>query len=821
MRTIDLGGEWTVTRVGHDLTVPALVPGQVQMDLLRAGVIEDPHYRDRETEYVWIGHGTWEYKRTFVVDAEALAEPVVRLVCEGLDTVAAVSINGAEVATTDNMFRRYVFDVESALREGENEIAVRFTPPMDYATEKQKAHPYPVPYSNMGQPDNHNFVRKAGTHFGWDWGPYLYAVGIWRPIRIEAFGGAKVAYVKTRQDHENGGDVALTVTAYVDAAAPGSATVGVSVCGATAEKTTDLAAGDNRVELSLVVSKPALWWPRGYGEAKLHDLVVEVASGDETDRMTKRVGFRSVELVREKDEVGESFLFRVNGVPVYAKGANWIPADSFDELVTREMLGNLLTSARDANMNMIRVWGGGIYESEDFYDLCDELGLMVWQDFMFACALYPADEAFLANVEAEARHQIRRIASHACIVLWCGNNENEQALKWYKEAREEPERYKGDYSKLYVDTLARVVGEEDPTRTYWPSSPSNGVNEWGNAQDQTRGDVHYWAVWHGGKPFSDYLTVCPRFSSEFGFQSFPSLESLAPVLGEEDYNVTSRIMEYRQRSGRGNLNMIQHASRWFRMPDGFANFVYVSQVLQALSLKTGIEHWRRLKPQCMGAIYWQINDIWQGPSWSSLEYDGRWKMLHYYARHFFAPVLVSAYEDGEALQVWVTSDERERVSGRLEVALWSWTGERLSVETQSFEIDALGSAAVWTKGLEELLEGAGEPRECFVTMAADLGGREIQNVHFLSPLKHAELPRATVTLEVAERGAREFAVTVTTDAAAPFVFLSTRSAGRFSDNGMVMLPGEKLGLTFHAWEDVTADELRESLSVKTLRDSYA
>jgi beta-mannosidase len=822
MTTIDLSGTWEVERVGGGPKVVATVPGQIQMDLLRAGEIEDPYYRDRESEYAWIGESTWEYRRSFEVSKEALTERSVRLVCEGMDTVCEISINGAEVGRTDNMFRRYVFDVKAALREGANSISVRFHPPMEYAAKRAHEHPYPVPYSNMGKPDHHNFVRKSGTHFGWDWGPYMYAVGIWRPIRIEAFSEARIVSAACSQTHDGSGDVAIRVKVHLEAAGEASGTLRAEVAGAAGERNISLQRGENAVELAMSVNAPELWWPTGYGGQKLYDVAVSFCgAGGQTDGLTTRVGFRALELVREPDEKGESFFFRVNGVPIYAKGANWIPADSYDERVTRDSLANLLESARDANMNMIRVWGGGIYESDAFYELCDELGLMVWQDFMFACSLYPADDEFLANVEAEARHQVRRIRSHPCLALWCGNNENEQALSWYNEAKQNHDRYLLDYHKLYIETLGRVVGEEDPDRTYWPSSPSNGVGEWGDPQDQTRGDVHYWAVWHGGQPFSNYLTVCPRFSSEFGFQSFPSVESLQDVLGPDDWNVTAHMMEYRQRSGTGNLNMIQHISRWFRMPEGFDNFVYVSQALQALSLKTGIEHWRRLKPLCMGAIYWQINDIWQGPSWSSIEYDGRWKMLHYAARHFFAPVLVSAYEDGGVLQVWATSDLQRGLEGEVEAALWSWEGRCLDTWRDAVSLDVLGSKPVWSMPVDTMLPPGGHRRDHFVVLTLRYGDERVENLHFLAPPKHAPLRPVNIRVEASAASPREIAIELESDCVAPFTFLSTKARGRFDDNGFLLLPAQPKHVVFHAWQDVDMDEFRSALSVKSLRDSYA
>ncbi|MHC4247971.1 MAG: beta-mannosidase [Planctomycetota bacterium] len=854
MRKIDLNGTWEAELVGKDLCILAEVPGQVQLDLMHARKLDDPHYRMNEDACLWPGTSEWEYRRSFDVDARFLAERACVLVCEGLDTVARVSVNGVEVGAASNMFRRYVFDVKPHLQEGENRISIRFRSPVDYAAERAEDHPYPVPGSSMyhGLEMKRPFVRKSGTHFGWDWGPCTLPMGIWRPIGIEGYSEARIRYVTTQQEHHDSGEVTLKVSAFLDSpldskgGAAGKLGVtlapppgGGSAVRAGDSRDVELKPGENRFDFEIRIEKPELWWPAGYGEQKLYDLQVAfVGAKGEADRSRKRIGLRSVELVREPDEdgpapsagptsdadasgPGESFFLRVNGVPVYAKGANWIPADSFTGRALPRVLRQLLTSARDANMNLVRVWGGGIYERGAFYGICDELGLLVWQDFMFACALYPADDSFLASVEAEARHQVRRLASHPCIAFWCGNNENEQALGWYKKAKENHARYVVDYSRLYIDTLGRVAAEEDPGRAYWPSSPSNGVQEWGDPQDQSRGDVHFWGVWHGGRPFEAYLKVRPRFSSEFGFQSFPSVETLSGVLGEGDWNVTSPVMEHHQRSGNGNKVIVDHISRQFRMPTSFRGFVYLSQVLQAVSIKTAVEHWRRIKPHCMGAVYWQLNDIWQGPSWSSVEYGGRWKLLNYFAKEFFAPMLVSAAEEEKGtLSVWVTSDLTREIEGRLEIALRTWAGDVVDTWKTSFQMPDLGSAPVWHGDLEEML-GDRKRDECFVTLAAEWDGGSARNVHFLSPLKRAELAKPKITTRLAERGEREFAITLETDVSAPYVTLSSGDVkGRFSANGFLILPGEEREVTFHAWQDVESRELEKALSVTSLRDSY-
>jgi len=824
MMRVDLCGEWTLKQAGEDLSIPAQVPGVVQLDLLREGTIKDPYFRTNELESRWTSLCDWEYSRTFAVSKKMLDAENVALVCKGIDTIARVFINDIEVGITRNMFREYVFDVTSTLREGENRIAVFLTSPVDYAKQQSEKAPYPIPCGRAVHDEPHrNFIRKCGAHFGWDWGPCLLPSGIWRPMHLLAYSGARLANVVTQQHHLENGDVDLSVKVLLDAKADVAVKVSLEIAGIQHEEIVQARCGENRIPFRLRIPSPERWYPAGFGAQPLYDLDVSIQNPSvDIMQMRKRIGFRTVELVREDDAHGQGFFFRVNGEPVFAKGANWIPADALDSRITRKILKNLLTSARDANMNMIRVWGGGIYEHDDFYDLCDELGIMVWQDFMFACALYPATRGFLAEVTEEVRCQVRRLMSHACIVLWCGNNENEQALEWYEESRENRDRYVVDYSRLYIDTIGGVLAKEDPSRTYWPCSPSNGIQEWGDPQDTTRGDVHYWGVWHGGKPFSDYLSICPRFSSEFGFQSFPSIETLSPVIAEEDHSVTSPVMEFRQRSPKqGNKAILTHMARQFRMPEGFENFLYLSQVLQALSIKTACEHWRRLRPLCMGTLYWQLNDIWQGPSWSSLEYGGRWKLLHYLARRFYHPVLISACEKDEHLQVHLTNDRKTPLEGQLHLALWSWQGEVVQAWEQNISIGAFENCMVWEQKIQDIL-GESQRNTRLLSMRAKVEGEDINNVHFFSPLKEVDLEEPAISMEILSVEKREARLSVTAKQIAAFATLSSgKIFGRFSDNGFLLFPNRTQEIDFYAWEDLDANAFKNALTIRSIRDTYA
>ena len=535
----------------------------------------------------------------------------------------------------------------------------------------------------------------------------------------------------------------------------------------------------------------------------------------------QRLGLRTLELVTEEDEVGLGFKFRVNGVDIFAKGANWIPCDALPARQTREALDDLLSSATAANMNMLRVWGGGQYETEDFYDLCDEKGLLVWQDFMFSCSTYPATPDFLASVEEEARHQVKRLRGRACLALWCGNNEDLGALNWYEVSRQLRDRYLVDYDRLNEGVLGRVVDELDPSRVFWPSSPCGGRGDYSdNWHDDSRGDMHYWSVWHSGKSFDAYYDVVPRFCSEFGYQSFPSMDTVRTYASEDQFNVTAPVMEHHQRNPGGNSKITEMFTRYFRVPDGFENFVYLSQVQQGLAIKTAVEHWRHLRPVCMGTLYWQLNDLWPVCSWSSLEYGGKWKLFHYMAKRFYAPTVLSAFQTKEdVLEVWITNDALEAAEYRAALRVFDFSGE----ETQRLEYEgrAAGGAAV---KLDErpVAELAPAPEAAFALLDLEIGEGRSRNVHFFAPYKACELPAAGLDTAVEDLGGGRFAVEV--KAAAPAFFVSLNAdgiRGEFDDNCFALLGGEARRLLFTAKGGApSAEAFSAALSVRDLRSTY-
>ena len=634
MKTLSLNGAWLLDIPGSQFPrINAAVPGSVYHDLLTAGQIPDPFYRDNENEALKIMDHDFIYSRDFEVSPELLSCDRVLLRCEGLDTLATVTVNGTQVGAANNMHRIWEFDVKGVVKAGRNHICVKFDSPTRFIKEAYAASPADGTSDAMvGFP----LLRKAHCMFGWDWGPRLPDAGIWRDISLIGVSTARIRDVMVLQEHESG-KVTLTVNTHVTEIT-GTAPVAVRV---TAPDGAVLTGTGKQAVFE--IAQPRLWWPNGLGEQPLY--TVEVTLGDGLDRWCKRVGLRTLTVTRKKDEWGESFCHCVNGVDVFAMGADYIPEDNLLPRVNPARTRRLLEDAKAANMNCIRVWGGGYYPDDFFYDACDELGLLVWQDFMFACAVYNLTEDFEENIRAEFIDNVRRLRNHPSLALWCGNNEMEQFVA-YGEWVSCPQQ-KADYIKMYEYIIPKILKVEDPQTFYWPASPSSG-GSFDEPQDPNRGDVHYWDVWHGLKPFTDYRNYLFRYVSEFGFQSFPCMETIEAFTKPEDRNIFSYVMEKHQRNASANGKIVSYLSQMYLYPRNMELLVYASQLLQAQAMQYGVEHWRRNRNgnHCMGAVVWQLNDCWPVASWASIDYYGRWKALHYYEKRFFAPVLISCHEEG-------------------------------------------------------------------------------------------------------------------------------------------------------------------------------
>ena len=825
MKILDLNGKgWELTQQGKRETTPATVPGCVHLDLLAAQKIPDPYVRDNEQRLHWIGESGWSYRRTFRVAPAFLACDRVLLHCEGLDTLATVRVNGKKVGTADNMFRTWEYDVRAALRAGENEIEIRFAPATTFVREAQEKRQLP----SWGGPleiKGRAWLRKEPCNFGWDWGPTCVTAGIWRPIRLIAFDTARLAGVQIRQAHTKG-KVELSLSLEVEragrSASPLAAEVRVTLRG------TEVAAGrvglrGRAAALSLAVRQPELWWPSGMGAQPLYEVTVELvnAEGGRLDAVTKRIGLRELTLVRGKDTWGESFHFAANGVPFFAKGANWIPADTFAPRAPG-LHRQLLEAAREGNMNMIRVWGGGLYEEDSFYDLCDTLGLCVWQDFMFACSTYPAfDKAFLANVRVEVEQNVRRLRHHACIALWCGNNELEQGL--VGDAWDGRHMSWKDYGRLFDTLLPSLVKRLDPDRDYWPSSPHSPVGDRKDHSNPTCGDGHLWSVWHGREPFEWYRTSFHRFCSEFGFQSFPEPRTVAGYTAPDDRNVTSRVMELHQRSGIGNSTIIHYLLSWYRMPDSFENTLWLSQLQQGLAIQYAVEHWRRNMPRCMGSLYWQLNDCWPVASWSSIDCHGRWKALHYLAKKFYAPLLVSGVEDlaAKTVAIHVTSERRVPVPAKIRWSVTTAAGAKVFSGEKALRLPVNGSRHAHTLDLAKAVtaRGAGDLL-VWIELHAEGGVASRTLVTLVRP-KHLELVAPGIATRIKAGKDGLFIVTLTAKKPALWAWLTLmKTDAVFSDNWICLEPKQPVTIRIRPAKAMTLAQVRKELTVRSVVDTY-
>ena len=801
----------------------AVVPGCVHTDLLRHGQIPDPFWGNNEEQLQWIGEREWEYRTTFAVPADLRAEELVELVADGLDTLATVRLNGHEVARTENMFIGFRWDVKPLLRAGKNELSIRFASAPEYVRTQRPEH---TPRDINDSIGGCTRIRKQQCQFGWDWGPRFITAGIWRDIRLEAWSANRVESVRVDQTHTADGGVTLLLVPELE-----REDVAALCRWSLALDGKSVIAGEGA---QIAVPQPQLWWPAGQGTQPLYTLTVDVVGGDgrEIGRWERRIGLRTIVLDRHKDQWGETFQFVVNGRAIFAKGANWIPAHCFVADLDRERYGRDLRAAAEAHMNMIRVWGGGIYESEDFHDLCDELGLLVWQDFMFACTLYPADAAFLASSRAEAEHQIRRLRHRASLALWCGNNE----VFGCNAAELTPGSAKyADYEALFHRVLAEAVAANDAATPYWPSSPWRGDTDAGYPAGVERGDTHYWDVWHARKPVKDYEQFPFRFASEFGMQSFASRETQDTFCDASDNNVFGRSMTNHQKNRFGNQIILDYVSRQYRFPKDQDALLFLSQLNQADCMQVGVEHYRRSMPRCMGALYWQLNDCWPVASWSSIEFNGRWKALHFVARRFFAPALVTAHVPGEEyaiinnyrrtnvgeIHLYTVYDAPQPAAGTLRWSLRHLDGRTILKGAQKVQLRHGESVKQRTLDVAAAMEKHGRDN-LYLRLELRVAKECVsEEVVFLTSPRFVELPRGRTQVGLRALGPKEFELTFTSEVFQHrFAFELPGLAHKASDNFFELFPGEprRVRLTFD--RQVVAAQLRRALRHHSLVDTY-
>lgn len=819
----------------------AAVPGSVHTDLFANKLIPDPYVGAPEAGLQWIGLADWEYEGRFDVDAATLARRHAALVFDGLDTFAEVSLNGREVLRADNSFRTWRVPVDGLLKARGNELRIVFRSPIRKLLPQVQAMPhkiagnYPSPYGD--EPKDAmvgNFSRKPGYHYGWDWGPRYVTAGIWRPVRLESWNDTRIAdfSVRTRALDASRADLELALSVASDVAQRAQVEIDVIDPDGkrvdTLRRGFDLKAGDNALSLPATLDKPRRWWPAGYGKQDRYRFAVRVTDArGETLRIEQKTGLRTVELLREEDaEGGQGFVFVINGVPVFAKGANVIPFDAFPARVTRERLRRDLQAARDANMNMLRNWGGGYYESDDFFELTDELGLLVWQDFMFGGGMPPGyDPAFRANVVAEARDNVRRIRHHPSVVLWCGNNEEETAWKDWGHRRKLTEADPAFAAKVwqgYVDLfgkdLRQVVAEEGLGVPYWSSSPSNDLDE--KANDSKRGDKHYWDVWGGpAHPPVAYLDETPRFMSEFGLQAWPQQSTVDAFAARDEQSVDGPVIRAHQKfmAGEGNTRLMLYIEREYGAPRDFADFLYLSQVMQADGIELAALHHRASRPYTMGSLYWQLNDVWPGASWSSLDYYGHWKALHYRARRFFAPVAVAALRKDGATSVSLLNDRTTALKGELRLRVFDVDGKLLREEKRVDELPPLSAKAVGEFVDADLLRGA-DPKRSVAVFELHVAGEPVsRGFVWFDAAKSLALPDPGLRARI-EKAGDGYRVIVSAQKLARAVWLDFGDAdAQLSDNAFDLAPGERVEIALRS--DADLDALRKALRVRSLADA--
>ena len=804
--------------------LPATVPGDVHLDLLANKKIPDPFYRDDEAKLQWIEQASWEYQDTFDVPAGLVGKANVELVFDGLDAAAEVYLNDAHVLSADNMFRTWRVPAKEHLHAGKNVLRVEFPSPI--AAAKKVAETDPWQAKTHTEPKT--YIRKAAYEYGWDWGPRFVTSGMWRPARLEAWDKMRIVDFAIRQRDVSREVAHIDAQVEVEAASAGPVNVAVQYSDGGKPVViaikAQLHAGENELYVPIEISQPKLWYPAGYGDQPLYEFMTQLwTGGNKAGERKVRVGLRSIVLDRHPDKWGRSFQFVVNGIPVFGKGADVIPFDSFPNRVTTADYRRILESARDANMNMIRHWGGGYYETDEFYSICDELGIMIWQDFMFGNDWQPGTYAFKLNIEAEAEDQVRRLRNHPSIVIWSGNNETEAAFAWNGRPQLPADvkmQMWQDYLTVFSGILNRVVARLDPETAYWPSSPSADYEET-NEHYQT-GDAHIWDVWHGRVPFSTYETHHARFVTEYGFQSFPEMRSIDAFTESEDRkNIFTPVMLVHQKNNEGNSIIHDYLLKDYPEPKDFPSFLYVSQVLQAEGIKIGAEHFRRSMPETMGSIFWQLNDCWPVASWSSIDYYGRWKALQYYARRFYAPVLISPHVEDGAVKVYIVSDKTDEQKATLRVRLMDFDGKVLLEDKQDVSVTPLTSKVYMDWPFLKLSQaGASDTSRVFVVAELIAGDKPIsRNLTYLAPVKEVHLKPAVLKVETtAENG--KMRVRVTSPVLARSVYLSFGSLDvKVSDNYFDVLPGETVEIT--AESKASPDEVKAQMHVMSLTDAFA
>lgn len=768
---------WTFNKQNDSKKLPALIPGMVHTDLLQNKSIPDPFLGKNEKDLQWIENETWEYETTFLLTDAEFKNQNIDLEFEGLDTYATVFLNGKEVFEADNMFRTWVVSAKKHLNKGNNHLKVVFHSAVQKGKEEARKLTYTLPEKERV------FVRKAQYQFGWDWAPRFVTAGIWKPVRLKFWNDLYLENIKYNQNELTDEKAVLEFLVSVFATKSASVTIKIN------EKSVafDLKKGNNVLRVPYEIHNPNLWWCNGLGTSHLYSFDISLSNNRlQFEKKNLKIGLRTIELVQESDRIGKSFYFKLNGIPVFMKGANLVPPDSFLPRVSDANYVSLVENAEKANMNMLRVWGGGVYPNEAFYDACDEKGILVWQDFMFACAMYPGDESFIENVKQEVIYNVNRLQNHASLALWCGNNENSEGWHnwgWQKQhnySKTDSIKIWKDYQKLFHETIPQTLEVILPTEKniYWPSSPSLG---WGRKESLNQGDVHYWGVWWGKEPFEIYDARVGRFVSEYGFQGMPNVDVLKKSMKPEDFHFDSEAFKNHQKHPIGFETIREYMNRDFPTPTKLEDFTYVSQLLQAHGMKIAIEAHRRNKPYCMGSLYWQLNDCWPATSWSSLDYDSNWKAFHYQAQKSFDNLLISVKETPSDYQVHFINDSLAFIQGKLAMELQYFDGKTLWKASKDAEVNENTAVVLHEIPKEKIASYDLKQAVLILTL------NDTKSYYFFGKPKDLKLQNPNITIKKLD----DLTLEISTKLLAKNVFLFANAPVHFSDNYFDLLPNEK------------------------------
>ncbi len=767
---------WTFNKQNDSEKSKAKVPGTIHTDLFENKLIPDPFFGTNEKQLQWIETENWEYETKFILSKSELKNQNIDLLFEGLDTYATIYLNGKLLIETDNMFRTWNKSVKNELKTGENQLKIIFKSASLFGKEAAKKLPYTLPG------DEKVFTRKAQYHYGWDWGPRFVTCGIYKPIKLHFWNDTQIENVRYEQISVTDELAKLNFIITLNCEKAGNYNLKVY----DKSKKINLKKGENKIQFPYEIKNPKRWWCNGLGEANLYPFIINISKKNKIiDDKKLNIGLRTIELVQEKDKVGKSFYFKLNGIPVFMKGANYIPPDSFLPRVTDSIYTTIVKNAVDANMNMLRVWGGGVYADDAFYDACDQNGILVWQDFMFACAMYPSDEKYLENVKNEVIDNVNRLQNHPSIALWCGNNENDEGWKnwgWQKQYNysetDLTKIWKG-YKKLFHEVIPQTLDSllSKEKNMYWPSSPSIG---WGRKESLLQGDSHYWGVWWGMEPFEIYKKKVGRFMSEYGFQGMPNIETFSKFTNSYNLNLNSEAIKSHQKHNTGYQTIQTYMERDYKIPSKFEEYIYVSQLLQAEGMKTAIEAHRRAKPYCMGTLFWQLNDCWPVTSWSSVDYFGKWKAFQYQAKRSFENILISVNEEENQYKVYIVNDELNSEKGKLELKLLDFDGKILWYKTAEILVEANTSKVYFEINKNEF------EKLNLKKSVLKIKLNEAESFYFFAKPKDLLLEKPNIQI----KKINEQTIEISTDVLAKNVFLSAENEPSFSDNYFDLLPYE-------------------------------